>query len=247
MDYITPFFNPIEWAQNIIDTEFIKDNNWTLYVEGLKNTLIMTVLALLLGIFLGAVIALIKNLPDSALSRPFKWIATLYTTIIRGTPVMVQLLFTYYVIFSFAPRETKLLIAALTFGLNSGAYISEIFRSGIQSVNAGQMEAGRSLGLTRNQTMRYIILPQAVRNILPSLFNEFIALLKETSIAKTISIMDITNAGDSIRSRSQSYAPLIISGLMYLVLVLILEQVQRMVERKLNGNDSSRKSREEIR
>lgn len=247
MNHITGFFNPIQWVQDIINNEFIKNDNWTLYVEGLKNTLIMTVLALILGIFLGAIIALVKTLPASILTRPFKWIANLYTTIIRGTPVMVQLLFIYYVVFSFAPREAKLLIAALSFGLNSSAYISEIFRSGIQSVSVGQMEAGRSLGLTRGQCMVSIILPQAIRNVLPALFNEFIALLKETSIAKTIAIMDITNAGDSIRSRSQSYAPLIISGLMYLILVLIFEKIQRVVERRLNGNDSSRESREEIR
>lgn len=229
------------------------DENWRLYLEGIKNTTIMTLLALLMGITIGVLVALVNNQPHSYLEGikapvapgrfawlrrivryiPFKPISQVYVTVIRGTPVILQLLIIYYIVFAKAPREARVLIASLAFGINSGAYVSEIIRGGIQSIDKGQMEAGRSLGLTHGQSMRLIVLPQAVRNILPSLFNELIALLKETSVASYVSIVDITFAGDSIRGRDFGLAPLLITAIIYLVLVYLITRVQKRVERRM--------------
>ena len=162
---------------------------------------------------------------------------TVYLTVIRGTPVVVQLLIMYFVIFGNS-RIDKVPVAVLAFGINSGAYVAEIFRSGINSVEAGQMEAGRSLGFNYLDTMRYIILPQALKNVLPTLCNEFIALLKETSVAGYIALQDLTKGGDIIRSRTYSaFMPLIAVALIYLVLVMILSRLVGLLERRLRRSE----------
>ncbi len=190
----------------------------------------------------------------SLFKRPFKWpvaalnlgdvlldigerLCTLYITVIRGTPVMVQLLIIYYVIFA-SVQMPKLIVGILAFGLNSGAYVAEIVRSGIMAVDRGQTEAGRSLGLNYIQTMRYIVLPQALKNILPALGNEFIALLKETSIVGYIALMDLTRAGDIIRSRTyDAFMPLIAVALIYLAIVILLTRALDRLERRLRKSD----------
>lgn len=231
---------------------FIEAERWRFYLEGLGNTLAMAGIACLIGVFIGLVLAIFK-VASSSLSpvKPKSRSARLgrigvqflgkfagfYTTVIRGTPVVLQLLIVYYGVFRLAPKEYKLLIAGLSFGINSGAYVCEIIRAGIQSVDRGQMEAGRCLGLGQGQTMRLIILPQATRNILPTLFNELIALLKETSIAGYIAITDLTRAGDLIRFRVLTITPLVISGLIYLVLVILLTKLQGVLERRLGAGD----------
>ena len=152
--------------------------------------------------------------------------------------MVVQLLIMYYIVFKSAPPEMAVGVAMLAFGVNSGAYVAEIFRAGITSIDRGQMEAGRSLGLSKNTTMRYIILPQAIKNILPALFNEFIVLVKETSVAGYISIRDLTKAAELVRSRTfEPFIPLIGIALVYLVLVMVLTAIQRRIERRLTAGD----------
>lgn len=220
--------------------DIIASGFWKLFVEGIVNTLIMTVLALILGVIIGVIIALVKTYHgNTGRLNILNFICNVYTTVIRGTPIVVQLLIIYFVIFSSVDADYKVLVAALSFGINSGAYVSEIIRAGIQSIDKGQMEAGRSLGLSQGQTMRLIILPQAVRNILPTLFNEMISLLKETSVAGYIGLYDITFAAEFIRSRTWNFFPLIISALLYLVMVLGLTQVQKVIERRMSAHDRS--------
>ena len=223
---------------NAIYKTLITEGRWRIYAEGFGNTLSMTVMALLIGVVIGVLVAIIKTYHNNT----GRWklansISNLYTTIIRGTPVLVQLLIFYYVIFGSAPSSMKILIASLAFGINSGAYVSEIIRAGIQSIDTGQTEAGRSLGLNSGKTMRLIVLPQAVKNILPALFNELITLLKETSVAGYISIIDITRAGDLIRSRTFGFMPLFVSAIIYLVLVLALTKVQKKLEQRMAASD----------
>ncbi len=222
---------------NIYQT-LIYDDRWKFYAEGLGNTLFITLLAAVIGVAIGVLVAIVKtwNTTTGRL-KPLAWLCSLYTTVIRGTPVMVQLLIIYFVIFAAAPKEMKLPIAALAFGINSGAYVAEIIRAGIQSVDVGQTEAGRSLGLKAGQTMRLIVLPQAVKNILPALFNEVIALLKETSVAGFISILDITRAGDLIRSRTLAPMALYVSAALYLALVVGLTQLQKLIEKRMRASD----------
>ncbi len=221
-----------------IYTTLIAEGRWQFYVEGLKNTLVMTVLASLVGIVIGVLIAVVKttNAATGKL-RFFAWLCNVYTTVIRGTPVLVQLLIFWYVVFIGAPSNMKIFVASLAFGINSGAYVAEIIRAGIQSIDIGQTEAGRSLGLRGGQTMRLIVLPQAVKNILPALFNEMITLLKETSVAGYVALMDITRAGDLIRSRTFAFMPLFVSAGIYLVLVVGLTAIQKRLERRLATSD----------
>ncbi len=164
--------------------------------------------------------------------------ADIYVTVIRGTPVLVQLLIIYFVIFASVNIE-KTLVAALAFGINSGAYVAEIVRAGVLAVDQGQMEAGRSLGLTYGITMRKIILPQAVKNVLPAMFNELITLLKETSVAGYIAVIDLTRAGDLIRSRTfDAVLPLLAVALIYLLIVMGLTVLMNMLERRLRRSDN---------
>ena len=226
---------------------FIEDNRWKFLTSGLKNTLIITFWALLLGILLGVIIAIIRASYDKTASSMRKgpkkfifWlingICKIYLTVIRGTPVVVQLMIMYYIIF--ASSRNSLFVAIISFGINSGAYVAEIFRSGIMSVDEGQFEAGRSLGFNYLETMRYIIIPQAFKTVLPTLCNEFIVLIKETSIAGYVGIMDLTKAGDLIRGRTfEAFMPLIAVAIIYLVTVIVLTKVFSIIERRLRKNE----------
>lgn len=217
---------------------FIEDNRYLYLLEGLKNTLIITLLAVVLGITLGFVVAMIRSTSDKTGKLKFlNWLCKLYLTIFRGTPVMIQLLIMFYIVFN-APGFSKVFVAVIAFGINSGAYVAEIVRSGIMSIDKGQFEAGRSLGLGYGQTMWYVIMPQAFKNVLPALANEFIVLLKETSICGYIGLMDLTRGGDIIRSRTyEAFMPLIAVALIYLVLVMILTAGVNRLERKLRANE----------
>lgn len=225
---------------------FIFDDRYMMYVKGLGNTLLLTFLALLLGVVLGVVLALVrvtwdKNGPE--MRGPGKWalavanwISKVYLTVIRGTPVVVQLLIMYFVIF--ASSRNKILVAALSFGINSGAYVAEIIRGGIMSVDGGQMEAGRSLGFGYVATMRHIILPQAFKAVLPSLANEFIVLLKETAVAGYVSVSDLTYAGNIVGGSAYDYLfPLLMSALIYLALVLFFTYLVGKLERRLRSSE----------
>lgn len=227
----------IMWWQNFRDAfvlNFIKDDRWTYLTEGLKVTLLITVFAVLMGLFLGFIVAMIRSTYQNTGKLKFlNALSVVYLTVIRGTPVLVQLMIIYYVIFS-SGNVNKIIVAILAFGINSGAYQAEIFRAGINAVPKGQFEAGRSLGFNYYQTMGNIIMPQAFKNILPALGNEFIVLVKETSIAGYIALVDITKAGDIIRSRTYSaFMPLLAVALIYLVIVMGLTYLINLLERWL--------------
>jgi His/Glu/Gln/Arg/opine family amino acid ABC transporter permease subunit len=235
---ISNFF--ISLGNQFYDT-MIKDNRWLMLVSGLKNTLIIAFFALIIGVVIGTLVAIIKVMqvmnPKSKLLRFFGFLCNIYINIIRGTPVVVQLLIMYFVIF--VSVTNAVLIAIISFGLNSGAYVAEIMRAGIMAVDKGQTEAGRSLGLSVTQTMKSIILPQAIKNILPALGNEFITLLKETSIAGYVAIQDLTKAGDRIRfSTYDPFTPLIVVASIYLVIVLGLTWILGKFERRLAKSDN---------
>ena len=169
--------------------------------------------------------------------KVLNFVCSVYLTVIRGTPVVVQLLIIYFVIFG-TVDISKILVAIMAFGINSGAYVAEIFRSGIMSIDNGQFEAGRSLGFNYSQTMRYIIMPQAFKNVLPALGNEFIVLLKETSVSGYIALQDLTKGGDIIRSRTyDAFMPLLAVALIYLVMVMIFTRLVNMLERRLRNSD----------
>ena len=227
----------IMWLQNFRDAfvlNFIKDDRWKYLTEGLKVTLLITAFAVLMGLFLGFIVAMIRSTYQNTGKLKFlNALSVVYLTVIRGTPVLVQLMIIYYVIFS-SGNVNKIIVAILAFGINSGAYQAEIFRAGINAVPKGQFEAGRSLGFNYYQTMGNIIMPQAFKNILPALGNEFIVLVKETSIAGYIALVDITKAGDIIRSRTYSaFMPLLAVALIYLVIVMGLTYLINLLERWL--------------
>jgi His/Glu/Gln/Arg/opine family amino acid ABC transporter permease subunit len=235
------FLNIIDWLSSLGDryyNAFITENRYLYYLEGLKVTIIISLLAVIIGVFIGVLIAVIKVSVSN--SKGLKWIDSIcngYINIIRGTPVMLQLLIIYNLIFT-ARNTNEILVAAICFGINSGAYVAEIVRAGIESIDRGQMEAGRSLGLNANQTMFYIIMPQAIKNILPALGNEFIVLIKETSIASVIAITDLTNAAKFIGSRTWDVLPpLLISAVFYLILVLGLTKLLGVFERRMSQGD----------
>ncbi len=248
----------INSGENDIDTStlsgqfrlnFINGDRWKWIVQGLGRTLLITLLAVILGIVIGIIIAGIRSSYDKnydefekrggavfGTMKVLNFLSNLYLTVIRGTPVVVQLLIMYFIIFASSKNGT--MIAVLTFGINSGAYVAEIFRSGIMAIDNGQFEAGRAMGFNYFQTMRYIILPQMFKVVLPTILNEFISLLKETSIVGYVGIMDLTKAGDNIRGRTLSaFMPLIAVALIYLVLVIILTQVVKALERRMRKND----------
>jgi len=225
---------------NAIDRVFIQEDRWQHWLSGLQATLTITFFALMLGLVLGFFLALIRVARDASpnphiLLRILNIIAKVYISVIRGIPMVVQLMVMSFVIL--AASRNGILIASLAFGFNSGAYVSEIFRGGILSVEKGQMEAGRSLGLSYAQTMRKIILPQAIKNCLPSLGNEFITLLKETSIAGYVAINDLTHVGNVIRGRTFDPSPLFFVAIIYLILVLFLEFLVGRMERRLRKSD----------
>lgn len=228
---------------------FIEGDRWKWLVQGLGNTLRITAVALLLGLLIGVVVASVRASYDKnremlalhggfgyRLFGFFNWLCRVYLAIIRGTPVVVQLLIMYFVIFAWS--RNAILVATLAFGINSGAYVAEIIRGGIMSVDNGQFEAGRSLGFNYVQTMLYIVIPQVFKSVLPALLNEFIALLKETSVAGYVGIMDLTKAGDLIRGRTFSaFMPLIAVALIYLLIVIILTRLVALLEKKLRRSE----------
>lgn len=198
----------------------------------------MTFFAVIIGIALGFIVGVIRSTYEkTGKLKILNALCTVYLTVIRGTPVVVQLMIIYFVIFGNV-KVDKTLVAVLAFGINSGAYVAEIFRSGIMSIDNGQFEAGRSLGFNYTQTMWYIIMPQAFKNVLPTLGNEFIVLLKETSVAGYIALQDLTKGGDIIRSRTYSaFMPLIAVAIIYLVMVMIFTYFVRLLERRLRSSD----------
>ncbi len=220
---------------------FVKENRYDFFIKGLSNTLIISICAALLGILIGFLIAIIRTTHDNNKKKnPFldvlNILAKVYLTVIRGTPATVQLLIMYYIIMS--NSTNKILIAIMTFGINSGAYVAEIVRSGIQSIDKGQFEAGRSLGLSYAKTMWFIIVPQAFKNVLPALANEFITLLKETSISGYIALNDLTRAGDIIRSLTyETFFPLFTVAAIYLLMVMVLTNLVGKLERRLKKNE----------
>lgn len=217
---------------------FIKDSRWLYMLDGLKVTFEVTLFATLIGILIGFLVAVIRSTHDR--TGKFKILNALcqvYLTVIRGTPAVVQLLITYFVIFG-SVNISKVLVAVLAFGVNSGAYVAEICRAGIMSIDIGQLEAGRSIGFSYAQTMWHIILPQAFKNVLPALGNEFIVLLKETSISGYIALQDLTKGGDIIRSRTyDAFMPLIGVAVIYLILVLGFSKLVAILERRLSQNE----------
>ena len=217
---------------------FVSDNRWKYLTEGLKTTLIITFFACLMGIVLGFLVGMIRSTYEKTHKlKVLNAICKVYLTVIRGTPVVVQLLIIYFVVFG-SVRVDKVIVAILAFGVNSGAYVAEIFRSGIMSIDPGQIEAGRSLGFNYAQTMWYIIMPQAFKNVLPALGNEFIVLLKETSVSGYIALQDLTKGGDIIRSRTyDAFMPLIAVALIYLAMVLVFTKLVNMLERRLRSSD----------
>ena len=226
-----------EFLQKLYDT-FIVDNRWQYLTNGLKTTLIITVFAVMIGMLLGFLVAVIRATHDkTGRLKILNFISKMYLTVIRGTPVMVQLLIIYYVIFA-SVRIDKTLVGILAFGINSGAYVAEIVRSGIMSIDNGQFEAGASLGLNYSKTMLYIIIPQAFKNVLPALANECIVLLKETSVAGYIALEDLTKGGDIIRSVTyEAFLPLIAVALIYLIIVVGLSSLVGRLERRLKKSD----------
>ncbi|MGN0484060.1 MAG: ABC transporter substrate-binding protein/permease [Lachnospiraceae bacterium] len=217
---------------------FLTDGRYKYLLTGLGNTLIITVFAILIGIILGFLIAIVRTNHDQNGSFTIlNAVCKIYLTVVRGTPAMVQLLIIYYVVFA-SVNANKLVVAIIAFGLNSAAYVAEVVRSGIMAVDAGQFEAGRSLGLPYKTTMLSIILPQAVKNILPALCNEFIALLKETSISGYIGLVDLTKGGDIIRSITwEAFLPLIAVALIYLLIVMGLTALMHALERRMRNDE----------
>lgn len=217
---------------------FIADDRWRYIVDGLAVTLKVTFFSVLIGIAIGFLIAMVRSTYEKTRKlKALNAFSTIYLTIIRGTPVVVQLLIIYFVIFG-SIKVDKVLAAVLAFGINSGAYVAEIFRSGISSIDAGQFEAGRSLGFNYSQTMWYIIMPQAFKNVLPTLGNEFIVLLKETSVAGFIALQDLTKGGDIIRSRTyDAFMPLMAVAIIYLVMVMIFTYFVKLLERRLRQSE----------
>lgn len=228
---------------------FIAKDRWKQMLTGLENTLIITFFALIIGVVIGVVVAAIRTSFDkNEESMKFKGglgytvlkvlngICKIYLTIFRGTPVVVQLLIFYFIIFK--SSSNGVLVGIVTFGVNSGAYVAEIFRGGIMSIDQGQFEAGRSIGFNYIQTMRYIIIPQMFKAVLPTLLNEFITLLKETSVAGYVAVTDLTKAGNSIAGTTyQYYMPLITVAIIYLIMVIGLTKIFSKLERRLRKNE----------
>ena len=225
----------MNWFNKLYET-FIEGERYMWLVDGLINTLIITLGALIIGVIIGTIIAITKYFCDGNKKlRIFSWICDLYTTVIRGIPVTVLLLVFFYIILVAADGVT---VAIIAFGINSGAYMAELIRSGINAVDKGQMEAARSLGLSKGQAMAKIIFPQAIKNILPAIGNECIALLKETSVAGYVAIVDVTRAATNIRNKTfDAVNPIILLALIYLVIVVIMTKLLAVLEKRLNRSE----------
>ena len=224
-----------DWGAQLAST-FLEDDRYMMLVDGLRNTAIITLGALCIGIVIGALVAIIKYCGEgSRAMKPLCVLCDIYTTVIRGIPVVVVLLIFYFVIMQSANGIT---VGIVTFGINSGAYMAELMRSGIGAVDAGQMEAGRSLGMSRVQTTIHVILPQAMKNILPAIGNEMIALLKETAVAGYVAVQDLTRAGNLIRNNTfDAFNPLMVVALTYLIIVVALTRLLAVLEKRLHKGD----------
>lgn len=228
---------------------FVKNEYWRWLLDGFKSSLIITFFAILFGLIFGIILATIRSSYDKneeslklrggigyIILKIANVICKIYITVIRGVPVVVQLMIWYFVIL--VSQKNSIIVAIVAFGFNSGAYVAEIFRGGIMSIDVGQFEAGRSLGFNYVQTMIYVIIPQAIKTVLPTLLNEVIAVLKETSIAGYVGIMDLTKAGDLIRGRTfEAFMPLIAVAIIYLITVIILTTVFTKIERRLRNSE----------
>ena len=240
MNIFTNWFTAIgqfftDWGAKLAST-FLEDDRYMMLVDGLRNTVIITLGALCIGIVIGALVAIIKYCGEgSRAMKPLCVLCDVYTTVIRGIPVVVLLLIFYFVIMQSANGIT---VGIVTFGINSGAYMAELMRSGIGAVDAGQMEAGRSLGMSRIQTTIHVILPQAMKNILPAIGNEMIALLKETAVAGYVAVQDLTRAGNLIRNNTfDAFNPLMVVALTYLIIVVALTWLLGRFEKRLHKGD----------
>ena len=226
------------FAESINQT-FIVNDRYKLFLDGFGNTIVLSIFALLMGMMLGIIIALIKVTAKRHHSKFLNFMATIcdiYTTVIRGTPAVLQLLILYFIVF--AHSRNGVLVAIITFGINSSAYVSEVIRAGIISIDKGQIEAGRSLGLPYGVTMRKIVLPQAFKNILPALGNEFITLIKETAIVGYVGVVDLTKAADLTRSLTFDVFPALVAvALVYLAIVILLTQALKLLEKRLGKSD----------
>ena len=234
------------FKQGFIKT-FIRDNRYKVFIQGFKNTMIITVVAALIGVVLGVIVSFIHSLAENARDKHQETfgakclmvldkICAVYVAVVRGTPLAIQLMIMTFIIMSGFPN--KVMVCCIAFGFNSGAYVSEVIRGGIGSVDFGQTEAGRSLGLSQIGTLRLIVLPQAIKNILPALCNEAIAVLKETSIVGMVAVVDLTRAGDLVRSRTMSpYFTLISVAIVYFILVFGLSKAVGRLERRLAQSD----------
>lgn len=239
------FFNGL--YESFVKT-FITDDRWVQLLNGLLVTLEITFFAVIIGVAIGFLIAIVRSTYDMNLSgkkcrtlsdyilKAVNFICNIYITVIRGTPVLIQLMIMYFIVF--ASSRDGIIAAIISFGINSGAYVAEIVRSGIMSIDKGQFEASRSLGFNYRRTMIHVIIPQAFKNILPALGNEFIVLFKETSVAAYVSVQDLTYVGNLIRSRTyEAFFPLIAVAIIYLVIVLILTFLLKKLERRLRSSD----------
>ncbi len=241
-----------EWFEKVKNDfilNFVVDNRWKNLTTGLKNTIIITIFAAIIGVLIGLIVAAIRTTYDKNketmkknggigywLMTFFNGVCKVYLSIFRGTPIVVQLMIMYFIIFMSA--KNGVIVAIISFGINSGAYVAEIFRGGIMSIDNGQFEAGRSLGFNYLQTMLYIVLPQVIKNILPTLLNEFIALLKETSVSGYVGITDLTRGGYIIRGITFSpYMPLFAIAIIYYILVMFLTYIVGIVERRLRKSE----------
>ena len=239
------FFNGL--YESFVKT-FITDDRWVQLLNGLLVTLEITFFAVIIGVAIGFLIAIVRSTYDMNLSgkkcrtlsdyilKAVNAICNIYITVIRGTPVLIQLMIMYFIVF--ASSRDGIIAAIISFGINSGAYVAEIVRSGIMSIDKGQFEASRSLGFNYRSTMIHVIIPQAFKNILPAIGNEFIVLFKETSVAAYVSVQDLTYVGNLIRSRTyEAFFPLIAVAIIYLVIVLILTFLLKKLERRLRSSD----------
>ena len=226
----------MNWFEKLYET-FVVDNRYMWMVEGLGNTLIITFGALLIGVVIGTLVAVAKYYCEGNKKLRFvNWLCDFYTTVIRGIPMTVLLLLFFFVLFVSARNGVPVAIAA--FGINSGAYMAELIRSGINAVDKGQMEAARSLGLSKSQAMVKVVMPQAIKYILPAIGNECIALLKETSVAGYVAVVDVTKAATNIRNKTyDAVNPIILLALIYLVMVVALTRLLAIMERRLRKSD----------
>jgi len=228
----------LEKVGKMFDMAFVSGERWKLYIKGLGVTLEIAFFAAILGLAIGTIVALMKLSTNRKGGKSIRArLANVYIDIIRGTPSVLQLLIMWFIILKNC--KNGILVAVLSFGINSGAYVAEIVRAGILAVDKGQTEAGRSLGLSKVQTMIYIVLPQAIKNVLPPIGNEFIVLLKETAIVGYVSLTDLTRAANQISSRTyEAFMPLIGAAVIYFVIIKILTVLLEKLERRLRKSDN---------